>query len=162
MNFILISLYTLLILVLLITVYQDIKQRTIHVALPVAIFILAIATNYFVSEINFKDVVLNILFIVFNITVLVVYFSIKHKKIINPIDTFIGLGDIVFFIAITPLFSLKPFVLFFIGGLVFSLLIHIISNLFTTIKTIPLAGYLSVFLIGYLTIRNFYKLIDFR
>lgn len=161
MYFILLSLY-LLILVLLIIVYQDLKQRTIHVALPVITFILALVINYFTFELSSTDALLNLAFIAFNIIVLIIYFSIKSKKIVNPIDTAIGLGDIVFFIAITPLFTLRPFVLFFIFGLVFSLLMHLIGNIVREIKTIPLAGYFAMFLVGYVVLRDIFKLIHYR
>ena len=59
----------------------------------------------------------------------------------------IGLGDVLFFLAITPLFNLKTYILFFIIGMIFSLVIHISVNAIKKQKTVPLAGYLSIILI---------------
>ncbi len=90
----------------------------------------------------------NIGFVVINIIGVTLYFSFKNKSFVNPVDSMIGLGDILFFVAITPLFNLKSYILFFIVGMLFSLVIHIIVNAFKKQKTVPLAGYLALFLIG--------------
>ncbi|OEK09145.1 hypothetical protein A8C32_10445 [Flavivirga aquatica] len=141
------TIYIFLIAVLLFIVYQDVTRRRIHVVLPVCVFGLSLFVNYSSKELTFINVGYNIGFVMVNVLGLVLYYSIKSKNLINPVDRFIGLGDIVFFIAITPLFNLKEFILFFIIGLFFSLLVHIIMVLFKKRKTIPLAGYLSLFLI---------------
>ncbi|WP_346882340.1 prepilin peptidase [uncultured Algibacter sp.] len=144
--------------VLIVVFFQDYRKRTIHAILPITIFLLGLYLNYSSSDLEFIFMIYNIGFVVINITGLVLYFSIKHKAIVNPIDTFIGLGDIVFFIAITPLFSLKPFILFFILGLLFSLLIHGVFTLIKEMKTIPLAGYLSLFLILHIVLKDILKI----
>lgn len=149
---------TLLVIVLLLVFYQDYKRRTIHVILPILIFSINIVINYLFLDISVIDVVYNIVFIAINIIGLVLYFSIKSKQLVNPIDSSIGIGDIVFLVAITPLFNLKSFVLFFILGLMFSLIVHFIYSVFKKTKNIPLAGYLSIFLILYLFVKNIIKI----
>ncbi len=136
-----------LIAVLIIVFYQDLKKRTIHVFLPILVFIIGLIINFYSAHLMFDVIIYNSLFIAINIIGLVAYASIKEKKIINPLDSLIGLGDVVFFFAITPLFNLKPFILFFIFGLLFTLLLHFVVLSFKKVKTIPLAGYLSLFLI---------------
>jgi multisubunit Na+/H+ antiporter MnhE subunit len=64
----------------------------------------------------------------------------------------IGLGDILFFFAITPLFKLRTFILFFIIGMISSLLLHLLANKFKKQENVPLAGYLSILLISYVVI----------
>jgi len=101
--------------------------------------------------------VYNMAFVAINMIGIVLYFSIKSKQLINPIDNVIGLGDVIFFIVITPLFSLKPFILFFIIGLLFSLITHLIYSAFKKSENIPLAGYLSIFLVVHLVVKNVFK-----
>ncbi|WP_169668979.1 hypothetical protein [Flavivirga algicola] len=104
------------------------------------------------------DIIYNFVFLLINISGLTLYFSIKEKVFVNPIDRFIGLGDIVFFIAITPLFKLETFIPFFIVGLLFSLLLYAIILLFKKIKTIPLAGYLALYLVINIVIQNVFNI----
>lgn len=148
------TIYLLLVTTLFFVLYSDIKYRTIHVFLPIFLFCLSLLVNYFNEDLSFYDIVYNIGFVLINILGLIVYFSLKEKTFTNPIDTLIGFGDIVFFIAITPLFNLKEYVLFFIVGLLFSLLIHSVIFLFKKNKAIPLAGYLALFLVMNLVIKN--------
>lgn len=150
--------YTLLIGVLLFVFYSDVRYRVIHVVLPISIFVLSFLVNYFSKSLNFYEISYNIGFVLINMLGLILYFSLKDKTFKNPVDTLIGLGDIVFFIAITPLFSLKEYILFFITGLFFSLLIHGVMLLFKKVKTIPLAGYLALFLVVNLMMKNILKI----
>lgn len=76
-----------------------------------------------------------------------IYQTIKNKQLENPIDTSIGLGDILFFIAITPLFQIHNYIVFFISGLLISILLFVATKNLRKQPTIPLAGYLSLFLI---------------
>lgn len=146
--------YFILSMVLLITCLQDVKKRTIHIILPIAVFLLALAINLYNPYLDLYDILYNSCFILINIIGVITYFSFKEKKIINPIDKMIGLGDIVFFISITPLFKLKGFILFFISGLIFSLFLHLIFNVFKNKATIPLAGYMALFLVIYLFLKH--------
>ena len=132
---------------------QDVKKRAIHVILPIAIFAIAFIINQFSTSIDLIDVFYNVCFILINIFGVIIYFSIKERRFVNPIDSMIGLGDIVFFIALTPLFKLKEFILFFISGLIFSLILYLTFNLFKKIETIPLAGFMSLFMIIYLFLK---------
>lgn len=144
-----------LISLLVFLTYQDIKTRRIHVVLPICIFITGFIINTFSDELFYKYVFQNLIFVVVNIVFLLGYYSLKKRKIFNPIDTEIGLGDIIFFLAITPLFELKSYISFFIISLLVSLIIHSISTVFSKSKTIPLAGYMSIFLGVYL-ISNYF------
>jgi hypothetical protein len=138
--------------------YQDIKDRAIHIGLPILIFAIGIVINYNMAHLSFIGFLYNIGFIAINMIGLVGYYSLKSKSLVNPIDKFIGLGDLMFFMAITPLFNLKPFILFFISGLLFSLIIHAIVTIFKKTKTIPLAGYLSLFLMLYVITKDVLKM----
>lgn len=145
-------------LVLLFVIIQDLKNRSIHIVLPILIFGIAVVINYLSVDLNYKDIAYNSAFILVNILGIVIYFSIKNKALINPIDTALGMGDVVFFIAITPLFSFRTYILFFIAGLIFSLIAHGVYTLFEKTKTIPLAGYLALFLILNLLVKHVLKI----
>jgi hypothetical protein len=144
--------------VLLLVFFQDLKSRTIHLALPIAIFLLSLFINYLSLDMSFDVISYNVVFILINVIGLSIYFSFKNKVLVNPIDTYIGLGDIIFFLALTPLLHFKPFILFFVIGLFFSLLIHFVFLLFKPVQTIPLAGYLSLFLIINIAAKSFFKI----
>lgn len=126
-------------------VYQDTKTRTIHVFLPLVIFILSVLFNIISDNLALDEIIKNIIFIGLNILSLIFYYSIKNKTFINPLHQYLGLGDIVFFLSITPLFKINSFVVFFVLSLLFSLFLYVI--LLKKKDTIPLAGYMSVFLI---------------
>ncbi len=150
--------YILLITTLLFVLYFDVRKRKIHVILPILIFCFAIFINYTSNDLQLINILFNVGFLIINILGLTLYFSLKTKALFNPIDRAIGLGDIVFFVAITPLFEFKTFVLFFIAGLLFSLFLHLILLLFKKMKTIPLAGYLSLFLAISIVVQNVFNI----
>lgn len=149
--------YALLLISLIIIIFQDIKYRAIHIILPIVVLLFSVAINYFESTLQFQDILYNIIFVTINIGGLFIYFSIKEKRFFNPVNTMLGIGDILFFIAITPLFHLKAFILFFIVGLIFSLLIHLVINAFKKVETIPLAGYLAIFLSINIVAKTMFK-----
>lgn len=146
-------------IILFFVLFQDVKNRSIHILLPILIFILAIVINYVSETLALENILYNLLFILINIIGIVIYYSIKKKALVNPIDNTLGMGDVLFFIAVTPLFSFRTFILFFIVGLIFSLIIHgIVYILFQKDKMIPLAGYLALFLILNLFAKNILKM----
>jgi len=137
----------ILILGLILIVYQDLKFRRIHVALPVLIFIIAILKSiYSYGEVN-RDMDLTYGFIILNFFVIFIYLSIKEKRWVNPFKKHIGLGDFLFLLAIVPLFYLRPYIIFFIMGMVFSLILYGVFRVRSNYNNIPLAGYFSVLLL---------------
>lgn len=143
---------TLLIL-LVIVVVQDIRHRAIHVVLPVVVFVVGLL-RFYLLELNYIELAINMLFLALLMIGLFLYVSFKSRQLVNPINTFIGIGDIIFFVAIIPLFYSTSYILFFSTGMVFSIVTHL---LFTKDKErhVPLAGYLSLYLGGLLIIDFF-------
>lgn len=113
--------------------------------LPILLFITALG-KFFMLKNPISELITTLVFLSIVLIVLFVYVSIKSKKIINPIDGVIGLGDIVFFIAVIPLFYSTSYVLYFITGMFFSVLCHFIFNKRKELH-VPLAGYLSIYLL---------------
>jgi hypothetical protein len=82
--------------------------------------------------------------------VLIAYMSIKNKAFLNPFKNYFGMGDLLFYLAITPFFLLSNYVLFFIISMIFSIVIFLIFKKIMHKESIPLAGYASILLILFL------------
>jgi len=132
---------------LIIIVYQDFRFRILDVKYAITLLLLCLWHNIQDPLLSYRDILLIITFIGLNLLFLVGYFSFKKRRFFNPIDKELGLGDIVFFIAVSPLFLLHQYILFFVSGLLLSLLLGLVTQFFSKkIKTLPLAGYLSFYL----------------
>lgn len=129
-------------------VYQDLKFRHIHVLGPVVLFTagLYIATQRF-SGVYFKIIATNIAVLTFIFLIMVGYMSLKNKSVHNPFKNYFGLGDLLFYIAVSPLFIVQQYVVFFILSLLFSLLVYFIFKKLIKPDAIPLAGFASILLI---------------
>lgn len=132
----------------LIIFYQDIRCRAISWwTLPFLFVTLlpeGLASNSLMlllenGTINLAVFIVELLFVF-------IYFSIKNKNLTNIFKSYLGLGDVLFFVVITPFFHPMYFVLFQIV----SLLIILIFSLGYGFKKkdwtfkIPLAGILSI------------------
>jgi hypothetical protein len=134
-----------LLLALLLVFFQDWKYRRIHVLLPFGIFIVS-GYITFSNPLGLKNVALNAAFFLVTLSILVLYMSIKNKGFLNPFKHYFGLGDLLFYIAITPLFILPNFILFFILSMIFALLLQTSLKRFINVNTVPLAGFAALFL----------------
>lgn len=142
-----ITLYLVLIVLFGVIAYQDIKMRLIHFALPMLILVLGMALNW--DIISFNELGKSLLFLMLNFVVLALYFFIKNRQWINPFQSMMGIGDVLFLLGVIPLFSFKNYILFFIIGMLFSLMLFIFfKHKYRVDETIPLAGYLSIFILG--------------
>ncbi|OUL62336.1 hypothetical protein B8T70_10410 [Flavobacterium sp. AJR] len=79
----------------------------------------------------------------------------KSKKFLNPFQHYFGLGDLLFYTAITPLFLLRNYILFFILSLLFAILMQFGLKKFIKEETVPLAGFSALFLIIMILKDNF-------
>lgn len=138
--------------IFLLIAYQDIKYRHIHFVLPILTMIDAIILNY--TNFSMINTLYILVFLLIVFSVLIVYFSLKRNKFINILKEDIGLGDIILLVAFVPLFTLRNYILFFITGMLFSLLLFAIFYKYYRHKTIPLAGYLSIYMFFILLISS--------
>lgn len=137
--------------ILLFVFYQDVKYRQIHIVLPILIFL---NSFYFLTKKNFENyqiLLYNVIFVVLTISLLVIYMSIKNKSFLNPFTHYFGLGDLLFFISITPLFITYNYILYFIFSMVFSAVLQSFFSKVMKEKTVPLAGFCALFLILIIT-----------
>ena len=131
--------------ILLFVFFQDWKYRRIHVMLPVIIFILSLYITH-LQTFLLKNIFLNGAFFLITLVILVLYMSIKNKQFLNPFEHYFGLGDLLFYLAVTPLFLLPNFILFFILSMIFALALQVIFKKIIQENTVPLAGFSALFL----------------
>ena len=144
--------FLLLIAMLVLCFYQDVRYRGIHwLAFP---FILAGALALNWNELDLIALVYNVGFLLFLLLGLTLYLTLKERKLVNITEGYFSWGDILFLLAITPLFSVQWFVIFFTFGTILTLFFHLIASMIKPQKTIPYAGYLAVVCIGYLAFQD--------
>ncbi len=136
----------LLLLCFTIIAFQDLRDREIHIFPLIGILCIGSYQAYMMPFSAISICVKTLLFITFSLGGTYGYLAFKHKAWINPLKNYMGLGDILFFIAIVPLFNFQNYMLFFISGLLFSVLTYLIFKTFRPkVTTIPLAGLLSIY-----------------
>lgn len=126
--------------------FQDIKERKVYWFLfP----IIALCTAYLclsttVFEVFWRTSLINIAVIAIIIVVLHLYATYKLKTSLKEV---FGLGDALLFLGFCVAFPVASFIVFFVFALVFSLLLHIVLKYKMKDKSVPLAGYMSLFLL---------------
>lgn len=146
--FLQISLFVLL----FITAYQDFKSRAIWWGLiPLLTIVIGILGFQDIGQYLLQIWLINILFFGFQLFVLTLYFSWKNKTLTNITNQQLGLGDILFFIPLSGLFSLRYLILFLIVMLLISIIAALI--LLKQRQNIPLAGIFAVGLIVILSLK---------
>ncbi len=156
----------LFISLLSVIVYQDFKNRAISWILIPFLCAVGLFNGWFTigwsTFIAYLSINLSIVFI--NLFGVTLFISLKDKKFKNIIDSYLGLGDILFFVVLTTIFSPINFVVFFLGSMLLCTTIYGSIQLANKQKQrlIPLAGAMSVILIITLVVQlvipsfNFY------
>lgn len=141
----------LLLIILSIITYQDFKHRAIWwFLIPIAALLqihISLSAVSFSAFIQFTTT--NLIIVSFQLMVLYAYlrFKYKLKSITKLLNSYLGLGDVLFFVLLTLAFSPVNFVLFLVLLLLLSLLG---SVFFKSVKqSVPLAGILAL---GYLLV----------
>lgn len=152
-----------LIPILSIVVWEDFKYRAVSWWL----FVLLAAMVFFVEyqQFSFIDFSMNAGFVLIQLLVLTIYFSIKEKKKVNLLTRHLGLGDILFWIILCLLFSPANFTLFFMVSMMFVMIVVGIwkmAKLNPVMITVPLAGIQAAVLLALLFIQLLSNEIQFR
>ena len=139
--------------------YQDITWRKVNVWVICAVFLLCLwyGWNSLAPHDFTLRLLLNNLFILFQLIILYGYLIIRYQKLKLHLLQFLGLGDILFWIAITPLFAFPEFLIFFVISILLSLVIFIGYRVISKDNKIliPLAGFQSLVLIFFIFFRIF-------
>ena len=136
------------ILILIIVAYQDFNERKIHwILIPACFFLLYWNAIKSVGLIEaFKFTFQNFLFFSLQIILVSTYFFLKYKKSLNIINTFLGIGDVLFLLAICPGFAPVNFIIFYLITLILGLTGFLIYRkvIAVTSSEIPLAGIIAI------------------
>ena len=145
------ALLVILVVLLGIIVYQDFKSRAISwflIPLLVIAFIwgglLSLDLKQFSTYFG-----VNLSLIIINLLGVTIFISVKEKKLTNIIDTYLGLGDVLFFLMLATVFSPINFILFFLGSIFITTIVYGLVAIASKQKQalITLAGAMSILLI---------------
>lgn len=126
--------------------YQDFKARAIHVLFLVLLLCLGLFDAMIAGR-SLKQALYSLGFTTVVMGGMCLYVWFKTKRFTNPLIAHIGLGDVLFFVAVIPFFSLYSYMVFFISGLILSLALMLVLSKFIKANSIPLAGILSGYLL---------------
>lgn len=143
-----------LITALLFIFLQDLKYRKIHVVLPVLVLCFSIVITGFTWP-HIINAMTNLGFFAVTLCVLTIYMSLRRKAFLNPFTHYFGLGDLLFYVAIAPLFLLYNYILYFIFSMAFALIMQAFFKRWISVNSVPLAG-LSAILLTALLIKDLF------
>jgi len=127
--------------------WQDLNKREVYWFLFPSLFIVLGMLHYnHVLPVHFKNAIVINLGLIFSIvSILYIYSLVRIKR--PFFKEVFGLGDALFFVTFAIAFPTATFIVFFVFSLLFSLGIWLIIKKNSKHNTIPLAGYMSLFLI---------------
>lgn len=132
-------------------VFQDFKYKAVSWIVFPALFLLFVLAALEQNSIVYvvEQFLFNIVFVLFQLFMVTVYFSIKSRKIINIEKNYLGSGDILFFIVLAVSFSFLNFVFVYILSLIAVVAAYLFYQLFKKNATeqIPLAGGMAILMI---------------
>jgi hypothetical protein len=145
--------------------FQDFRERQISWLLLPPVFIF-FAWKGFLTQSPaalITGFVLNSCFILVQLLLLTLWMSLRNKKWTTIIDVHLGLGDILFFAAITAAFEPFLFVVFYVLSMIITLAGVLISRLLLPRANpeIPLAGSMAMVLMICIIITAMVPSIDF-
>jgi hypothetical protein len=128
-------------------IFQDFKHRAVFWIFFPLLFISNILISYYLTHgyLFILNIAVNSAIFIAHLLSLTLYFSFRHKGIVNIVNTYIGLGDILMFLAITVIFSPVFYLVFIIIALIFSLFYAwAFMPSGKKISSVPLAGIMAI------------------
>lgn len=149
------ALQILLLLVLSLIAYQDVRERMVHWFLfPIAALCMGFLFLHHSGLEQYSVLVsVNLLLVTTVLSILFVY--TKYLRGMEFLNVSFGLGDMLFFVAFALGFPTVTFLVLFTGSITFSLFIFLLSKKNKNHENVPLAGLMSFFLIGTYLISSF-------
>lgn len=128
-------------------IYQDLKSREVYwFLLPTLMLLLGLQHYSNTLEVNFiVSSMINILTVLIVLGLLYLYTVLIIKK--SFFKEVFGLADALYFLALAIAFPTATFVIIFVFSLLFSLLTWLLVRQKSKFDAVPLAGYMSIFLI---------------
>jgi hypothetical protein len=138
--------------ILVLCFYQDVRFRGVHWFVFPLVLAGAIALNW--VNLNWTTIAYNTGFLTVLLLGLTLYLTAKEQRLVNIIKGYFSMGDILFLVAMIPLFSFQWYILFFTFGTILTLVFHLIAATIKPQKTIPYAGYMALVGIAYVTFSD--------
>ena len=131
--------------VLLLVFVQDMRSRSVHWVLFPILMASFIAMRFMQHQLLtaiWQPVLVNILFLVFQLLVVSAYFSLIQRKLVNITHSILGWGDILFLLSVAFYLSVINFLFFYVASLIVIVLIWFSWQLISKQKGkhVPLAG----------------------
>lgn len=141
-----------ILLFLLVIMYEDFKNRTIHTFLPFLLFICLVAKYYTSANLgnHIQTIGINIVFLIIQILLAMLFFTIKEKKMVNIFESYLGVGDILFLLSLSPAFSTINFIIFYTISLAIIAILYLVAATTKWVNRnhqIPLAGLQAILFI---------------
>jgi hypothetical protein len=134
----------LIILLLLILTWQDHQYLAVSWLLFPALILMFVAYSLLFLPIQqlLRNLSMTAVFILVQLLVLTLYFSIREKKLVNITGRYLGTGDILFLFALCFVLSPINFIVFYMFSLIATLLRELVFIPMMRIRTrkVPLAG----------------------
>ncbi|MBB2145779.1 hypothetical protein GM921_09795 [Pedobacter sp. LMG 31464] len=150
--------------ILLTIAWQDFKFRAVYWWLFVFLLVALGALKLMQSnwQVLLADMKYNLMFLGSQLFFLMLYFSIKEKKMVNIFNGYFGLGDLFFLLSIATYFSFFNYVVYYLISL-FAVILMSITMAFFVEKSnpkIPLAGEQALLLMVFMLLDGFVEKMD--
>jgi hypothetical protein len=132
-----------IVIILGILIYEDLRFRLIHLWIFPVLGLLFLSFQW--NKLEWWHPLTNLSFLLLQFVLLTLWFSIKEKKYTLITRSYLGSGDIAFWITLALFFSPVNFILFFLCSLLGSLVLALTLSM-NSGKKIPLAGFQAIFL----------------
>jgi hypothetical protein len=150
-------LFLLLLVTASMILYQDFSSRSVLWYLFPLAGVLGLINSYLHTN-SWQETVIystiNAAFTLLQFALLKLYFSLKVKNNTKLINEKIGIGDLFFLLATGFFFSPLNFLLFYCSSLLFTMTVHLLLARIIkdtrSSQTVPLAGWIAVFLVVYI------------
>lgn len=126
--------------------YQDFKERKVYWWLFLGLAIFAVLVNH--SQAFSWDTLYNLSYLSVLAFGTIAYLILRNGSVNIEWNQWMGLGDVLFFVAITPLFPFQFFIMLIPLGFVIVLIAYAILNGIKKQDSLPLAGLFALVIIG--------------
>ena len=125
---------------LLFLFYQDMRYRAIYwVCFPLLLVLIIILQHTDINTLLLQGGI-NTGFLLLQLFILSLYFSLKQRRLVNITRQHLGWGDVLFLMMIAFYFSPLNYLVFYISSLLMVLIVILLIRLRTSELKIPLAG----------------------
>jgi hypothetical protein len=128
--------------------FQDFKYRAVYWFLFPGLSLLLYYMKYPKAGnlLTLQDAIYALSFLAVQLIILFLYFTVKNRKAVNILKSHLGLGDVLFLVAISFYLSPVNYLLFYVFSLLLIIIYVLMLNLTRKkMEQIPLAGLQAIF-----------------